>query len=305
MPQNQVGLVLSQQQIAVPVDSRRELLDRIAGAGIDHIGVGDHISFFMGVGFDGLVGAASLLGSNPSLPVHVGVYLLPLRHPVPVARQLVTISELAPGRLVLGVGVGGEDRHEVQICGVDPSSRGRRMDESLEVLRGLLTGQPLSFHGEFFHIDDALVAPMPAEPIPVLVGGRSDAAIRRAASFGEGWWAIWVSPRRFAEAVSEIESIAIGEGRDRVPTQHALNVWCGFGSGRDEARAALAPTMEAFYQLPFERFERWSPYGTAEEVADFLAPYCEAGCSHLNLIPQAVHLDRTIEGVARVKELLS
>ena len=63
------------------------------------------------------------------------MYLLPLRHPVLVARQLADIERLAPGRLVLGVGVGGEDRHEVAICGVDPATRGARMDECLAVLR--------------------------------------------------------------------------------------------------------------------------------------------------------------------------
>ena len=77
----------------------------------------------------------------PSWPCYVALYLLPLRHPVPVARQLATIGGFAPGRLTFGVGIGGEDRHELEICGVDPGSRGRRMDESLEILRGLSAGQ--------------------------------------------------------------------------------------------------------------------------------------------------------------------
>src|SRR6185295_11694668 len=108
----------------------------------------------------------------------VSVYLLPLRHPVPVARQLATFAQYAPGRLIFGVGVGGEDRHEVEICGVDPASRGRRMDESLTVLRGLLSGDALTFRGEFFNLDRALIRPAPTPPIPIVVGGRSDAAAR-------------------------------------------------------------------------------------------------------------------------------
>ena len=78
----------------------------------------------------------------PRLPVYNGVYLLPLRHPVLVARQLADIDRIAPGRLIFGVGVGGEDRREVAICGVDPATRGQRMNECLAIVRQLLTGAP-------------------------------------------------------------------------------------------------------------------------------------------------------------------
>ena len=112
----------------------------VAEAGVDHLCVGDHVSFFVGAGSDGLITASALLAAQAELPVYVALYLLPLRHPVTVARQLATIAELTPGRLTLGVGIGGEDRHEVEICGVDPKTRGRRTDESLRVLRGLAEG---------------------------------------------------------------------------------------------------------------------------------------------------------------------
>ena len=102
-------------------------LARAEQAGIDHICCGDHVSFFGGLGFDGLVQATALAMLHPTLPVYTGVYLLPLRHPVLVARQLADIARLAPGRLIFGVGIGGEDRHEVSSCGVDPATRGRRL----------------------------------------------------------------------------------------------------------------------------------------------------------------------------------
>src|SRR5499426_4817929 len=125
--------------VAGPLARRRELLERARRAGLDHVFVADHVSFHTGFGMDGLVRAASLAALEPELAVHVGVYLLALRHPVPVARQIATLCESAPGRLVLGVGVGGEDRHEVEVCGVDPATRGRRTDEALTVVRGALT----------------------------------------------------------------------------------------------------------------------------------------------------------------------
>jgi alkanesulfonate monooxygenase SsuD/methylene tetrahydromethanopterin reductase-like flavin-dependent oxidoreductase (luciferase family) len=221
-----------------------------------------------------------------------------------VARQLADFERLAPGRLTFGVGIGGEDRHEVAICGVDPATRGARMDECLTVLRALLSGQAVTFHGRFFDLDDALIAP-PAPGIPLIVGGRSDAAIRRAGRYADGWLGIWNSPRRFAAAVEMTDEEASRAGRPRPPGQHAMQVWCGFADSRAAARACLAPAMEAFYQLPFERFERYCPYGTADDVAGFLAPYVAAGCTEFNLIPQAPAPDRAVAGVAAVRNLLA
>jgi alkanesulfonate monooxygenase SsuD/methylene tetrahydromethanopterin reductase-like flavin-dependent oxidoreductase (luciferase family) len=280
-------------------------LARAAREGVDHLCVGDHVSFFVGAGSDGLITATSMLACQGELPVYVGLYLLPLRHPVPVARQLATIALLAPGRLTLGVGIGGEDRHEVEICGVDPSSRGRRMDECLQILRNLADGTPVTFDGEFFSLKDALVVPAPSPPVPLIVGGRSDAAVSRAARLGDGWLGIWVSPRRFASVRDQIARQATQAGRDASGFEHGLNVWCGFAPTREAARDLLATQMQAFYQIPFEPFERYSPYGTPEDVAGFLFPYIEAGCSAFNVIPCAGDAESAIAAVGELRALLT
>jgi len=282
-----------------------EMLARAAAEGVDHLCVGDHVSFFVGAGSDGLITATRLLAAQTALPVYVGVYLLPLRHPVPVARQLATIAEFAPGRLTLGVGIGGEDRHEVEVCGVDPATRGRRADECLQILRGLADGSPFRFPGEFFSLQDAQILPAPSPPVPLVVGGRSDAAVSRAARFGDGWLGVWVSPRRFAAVCDQIARGAQEIGRDPRHFDHALNVWCGLAGTRDAARELLATRMEAFYQSPFEPFERYSPYGTPEDVAEFLAPYIEAGCSTFNVIPCAADDESAVGAVAQVRSLLT
>jgi alkanesulfonate monooxygenase SsuD/methylene tetrahydromethanopterin reductase-like flavin-dependent oxidoreductase (luciferase family) len=280
----------------------RSFLARVADMGLDHVCCADHVSFVGGLGFDGLIQATALALLHPALPVYTGLYLLPLRHPVLVARQLADIGQLAPGRLIFGVGVGGEDRHEVQICGVDPATRGRRMDESLQVLRGLLTGAPVTCSGEFFDLDGAVISPAPPA-VPVIIGGRSDAATRRAGRLGDGWLGIWNSPRRFAAAVELAAQEASLAGRP-APARNGMQVWCGIADSRATARACLAPVMEAFYRLPFERFERYCPYGTAADVAEFLAPYVAAGCAEFNLIPQSPGDDQAIAGAAEVKRLL-
>src|SRR5215216_5448480 len=99
----------------------RQSLRAMADAGLDHVTIGDHVSFRGGRGFDGLISATLYSALEPRLTCYLAVYLLPLRHPSTVARQLATLAASAPGRLIFGVGVGGEDRHEVEICGVDPA----------------------------------------------------------------------------------------------------------------------------------------------------------------------------------------
>jgi alkanesulfonate monooxygenase SsuD/methylene tetrahydromethanopterin reductase-like flavin-dependent oxidoreductase (luciferase family) len=300
-----VGMFALGGQTAGGVEQRRAALARMVDAGIDHVCVGDHVSFFVGAGSDGLIAASSLLSLDAELPVYVGLYLLPLRHPVPVARQLASIAEFAPGRLTLGVGIGGEDRHEIEICGVDPSTRGRRMDESLQILRGLAGGEPLNFEGEFYALQGALIVPAPVPRIPLVVGGRSDAAVRRAARFGDGWLGIWVSPRRYAAVVEQIGEEATAAGPDPRSFEHAINVWCGFADTRETARALLAAGMQTFYQMPFEPFERYSPYGTPAEVAEFIRPYIEAGCSAFNVIPCAEDAETAIAAVGELRRLLA
>jgi alkanesulfonate monooxygenase SsuD/methylene tetrahydromethanopterin reductase-like flavin-dependent oxidoreductase (luciferase family) len=221
-----------------------------------------------------------------------------------VARQLATLAEAAPGRVVLGVGVGGEDRHEVEVCGVDPKTRGRRTDESLAVLRRLLGGEKVTHAGEFFAFEDAQILPAPEPPIPLVVGGRSAAAVRRAGRLGDGWLGVWCSARRFGEVARETAEIARQAGRGEVAWRHGLQLWTGYGRSKRDARDRLASAMERFYRIPFERFERYSPSGSPADVAEFLAPYAEAGCRSFNVDAIAESEEAGIEAVAEVKRLL-
>ncbi len=98
----------------------------MAGVGIDHVMTGDHVMFHDGVGNDGLTDAASLLTATEDLGVYLAVYLMVLRHPLVVARQIMTAAQFGRGRLVPGPGHRRDDRREVEACGIDPRTRGRR-----------------------------------------------------------------------------------------------------------------------------------------------------------------------------------
>lgn len=298
-----VGIRVPHEMFVDGAASLRNGLKAVVASGVDRLCIGDHVSFHGGRGFDGLV-QATALAALCDLEILTAVYLLPLRHPVPVSRQVNSLAQLAPGRFVFGVGVGGEDPNEVRMCGVDPTTRGRRMDESLGIVRELLDGQIVTRHGGFFEIDDASIRPRLQRPVPVVVGGRSEAALRRAGRLAEGYLAIWVSPDRYARSVNTVQQYALDAGRQGVGWRHGLQVWAGFGSSPSTARPLLAAAMETLYQTPFEKFERTTPYGTPADVAAFLADFVAVGCREFNIIPVAATAQESIESVAEVRRLL-
>jgi alkanesulfonate monooxygenase SsuD/methylene tetrahydromethanopterin reductase-like flavin-dependent oxidoreductase (luciferase family) len=283
---------------------RQALLSQIEAAGLDYVCVGDHVSFHDGTGFDGLTAATAALSGSDRLPVLVGVYLLALRHPLLTARQLASISQLAPGRLVLGAGAGGEDRSEVANSGVDPATRGRRLDECLHVLRALASGEAIDHQGEFFELKSARIKPAPDPPVPVVIGGKGEAAVRRAARYGDGWLAIFCSARRFAQTKEQIAVAAADAGRP-VPPWYGINVWCGLDADAARARQLLAVQLESLYHLPFGKFERLAPAGTPAQVAEELAPYVAAGADQITLVPAACSPEAGVEHVASVRARLA
>ena len=285
-------------------DEKQAIMRQLDDAGVDQVYMADHVSFRDGSGTDGFVEIAALSQTHPTMRVMISVYLLALRHPLPVARQLATMHTIAPGRIMLGIGVGGEDRHEIEVCGVDPRTRGRRTDESLALLRQLGTGEPLTSIGEFFQVDEAIIRPAIEPAIPILIGGRSDAALARTARIGDGWIGAWCSVRRFTEAVTGIEEMAAASGRLDVPWIHGYQPWVGVAETAARARELVAAEMEAFYKVPFEAFEKYVPYGTADDVAAALRPYVDAGCSVMNLKIVAEDDDASIAAAAQIAPLL-
>jgi alkanesulfonate monooxygenase SsuD/methylene tetrahydromethanopterin reductase-like flavin-dependent oxidoreductase (luciferase family) len=277
-------------------------VDAIVGSGIERLCMGDHVSFHGGRGFDGLVHATAL-AALCDLEIETSIYLLPLRHPVPVARQVNSLSQLAPGRFVFGVGIGGEDPNELRMCGIDPSTRGRRMDEAMSLVRALLDGETVTRAGGFYPVADAQILPVPSSRVPIVVGGRSDAALRRAGRLGDGHLALWVSAEQWARSIARVEQHAADSGRSDVAWRHGLLVWCGIGDSAS-ARDPLAGAMEGLYHTSFEKFERWSPYGTPEDIATFLRAYVDSGCRDFNLIAVAATSEEAIAGVAEVGRLL-
>ena len=288
--------------------SSEEVLDaarKAEEAGIDGLFAGDHVTFY-GNGNDGLVNLAAVATVTERAKLMTSVYLLALRHPTPVALQCAMIDQLSNGRLILGVGIGGEDKNEWLACGIDPRTRARRTDEALQILRSLWTQEETTFKGKYFQLNKVRMQPKPMrdEGIPIHIGGRSDAALRRTARYGDAWTAIWVSARRMNEAREKIDEWAAKEGRDGSKIGLGLQLWHSVDGDRDEARRRLSKRMQGFYQIPFENFEKYCPYGSPEEIAEYLGPFLEAGMDHVNLLAVQSNQEGVVEAAVSVKEAL-
>lgn len=270
--------------------------------GFDAGWVGDHLSFHPPV-LDAIGALSGAAGTTRSLLLGTSVLLLPMRHPVWTAKQLATVDALAPGRLCLGVGVGGENPQEWEAAGVPVAGRGRRLDESLEILLPLLRGEPVDHPGPLLPTRSPVLEPVPATPPPLVIGGRSDAALRRAARLGEGWMGVWMSPRRVAGVRERLGELAAGHGRP-VPTMLMMVFVHVTEPGGDPvaAREEAAAFVRGQYGLPYEALERWVLVGGEAQVAEGLDALSTSGVQGFVLVPVAADLLEQYRRLAGVRE---
>jgi len=166
-----------------------------------------------------------LAAHTDRLGLATGVLVLPNHHPVVLAKRAATVDALSGGRLRLCVGVGWL-REEIEACGTEFESRGRRADEQLAVLRALWAGQPegVTHRGEFFRFENAVCSPRPVagEHLPVHIGGHSTAAARRAGRFGDGFQPLGVTGAKLGSLLTLMRDEAFAAGRNPADIEVSL-----------------------------------------------------------------------------------
>ena len=282
-----------------------EIVRLLDALGFDSIWSGDHVAF-AGPILDPLVQIAQAAALSKRLKIGTAVYLLPLRHPAPVAKQVATLDTISNGRVIFGVGVGGEFPLEFQLCGVPVEERGARLSEGIRVLRKLWSGEAVAHDGRFYSFPEVAIQPPPAQPggPPIWCGGRADAALRRAGRLADGWMSYVVDPERYRRSLETIAAAMADAGRtlDTFGTSHLLFV--RLDKDRESALAFAAEFLSVRYAMDFSRAaERYCALGTAEEVADAIRAFHTAGMRHLvanMLAPEsqkAAHLQRFADDV--------
>jgi alkanesulfonate monooxygenase SsuD/methylene tetrahydromethanopterin reductase-like flavin-dependent oxidoreductase (luciferase family) len=251
--------------------------------GYDSVWVGDHVLWpvFWPDAMTLLAGAAT---ATDRVALGTGVLLAALRRPAPLAKQTASLQWLSSGRFRLGVGVGGEFEPEFAASGVALERRGAALDDTLEALQALWSGERVTLFNETVQLDGALLDVVPKPRIPIWVGGRSAPAQRRAARFGDAWMPFVITPQRFAEGWANVRSRAEALDRDASTIVPALQLWCMYDDDLTVALPTIAERIESTYRTPFDRFEQYAVYGDAAMWLDRLGAYLDAGVRHVNLV---------------------
>jgi probable F420-dependent oxidoreductase len=178
---------------------------------------------------DPFIGMAYALSRTSALKVGTGVAVLPGRSPILVAKQLASLARLAPKRVLPVFGLSPARKAERVAFPVPEGQRGAVFDESLQVIKLLLTQETVSFHGDFFSFEEATVGELPATPLDVWLGGSAPAGLRRIGRYGDGWLASFITPEEAAAGIETITETAREAGREVDPDHYGISLPVAFG----------------------------------------------------------------------------
>jgi alkanesulfonate monooxygenase SsuD/methylene tetrahydromethanopterin reductase-like flavin-dependent oxidoreductase (luciferase family) len=283
------------------VDELATLIELVDDCGYDSLWVGDHLAFAVSI-LDPLLQLAQAAVVSPRLTLGTNVYLLPLRHPGPVAKQVASLDHLCEGRLIFGVGVGGEFPKEFAVAGVPRDERGVRLSAAIPLLRQLWSGAPVSYGGKYFGAFDDVAMQPPARQQggpPIWCGGRADAALTRAGRLADGWISYVVTPEQYRAALAKIDAVAKGRVIAKFGTGHLLFV--RLDASYETALDTAAKSLSQRYAMDFRRAaERYAALGTAEQVAARIRDFHAAGARHvvIDLVGPYEERPRQIEAFA-------
>ena len=182
--------------------------------------------------------------------------VLPQRQPVLVAKQVSTLDTLSGGRVRLGVGVGWQPS-EYEDLGENFRTRGKRMDECLEILRLIWTGEMVEYHGEHYDFGKIQMTPAPTKPVPIYIGGHSKPGLKRAAKYGDGWSSAMLTSEQFIAMIRQIEEYRKEYGRDHLPMEYqavVTDTWDadGFKRLEDEGATDIITVPWLMYGTPMQ-----------------------------------------------------
>ncbi len=202
---------------------------------------------------DPLLALMQVAALTERIRLGTNVYILPLRHPIAVARMVTTLDVLSRGRVSFGVGLGWLEE-EFDAVGVDFATRAGRTREAIRALRALWTEETPSFAGRYIAFPPVRFEPKPVQRPhpPILVGGESEAALRRAAALGDGWYGVGHTPESAAARVGRLRALLAEHGRAALPFD--LTVSHGGGDlTADDVRRYQDAGITRVVSLPWRR----------------------------------------------------
>lgn len=262
-------------------------VSRIEELGFDSAWTSEHIFFYFPT-FDALTSLAAMAARTERIRLGTAVLLLPLRPAALAAKEIASVDIISNGRITLGIGVGGEYPKEFDAVGVPVGERGARTDEALRVLKLLYTEENVGFEGRFTTLEGVTLAPKPAQPggPPLWIAGRSEAAMRRAGRFGDGYFPYLFSPDRFSEGLAKTRDYAEKAGRDPSSITGAIYQFVALADTYEDGKKAAIEDLSRRYNQPFDKIvDRYVVMGNADDCARRLADFADAGVEHFVLVP--------------------
>ena len=261
-----------------------DYVDAAEGLGIDSIWLTDRVtgpSFNM----EAIVALSFIAARTSRMKFGTSVLALPVRHPTILAKELATLDYLSGGRSLPAVGIGSDDRHVYEACGVSRSERAGRTDEMIEIMRLLWSEDNVSFSGRYYTLSGVTVEPKPIQKDlpPIWIGGRTEPAMRRVARLGDGWLVSQATPDEVLLGIDRINQLAAEYGRT-IDDDHfgVLFSFCLAGS-RAEAETLAAPYVTRHRQDAHP--QDLAAVGTAQDLADLIDRYVAAGATRFVVRP--------------------
>jgi probable F420-dependent oxidoreductase len=227
---------------------------------------------------------AAIAARTSRLKFGPSVLMLPLRHPIAVAKEIATLDYLSGGRVIMAVGLGADEK-EAEALHVPLKQRGAVTEEGIDILRKLWSSSQVSHQGKYFQFDNVTITPRPAKKIDIWVGGRSDAALRRVARVADGWFASFVTPQEFTDGVRKITEYAALYGRADAEIEAGSIVFCHVDPDGNKARRDFAAFFAGNRRRPPEQMVERSAVGTPAECRDILHRYVVHGLTKFALWP--------------------
>jgi probable F420-dependent oxidoreductase len=227
------------------------------------------------------------------------VLVAPFRSPVLAARELAMIDHLSDGRLLPAVGIGVEQEREFRAAGIPFKERGRRTDEAIRIMRLCWERDDVDYAGDFWQLERVTVLPKPVQrPLPVWIGGNSEAAMRRAGHLGDGWIPSFIAPEAFRIGVEKTQAFAAEAGRE-VPRDHfGVLFYVALDADTSAARALAAPFIPR-NRADDATLAACTAFGPPALVQERLHQYIAGGASKFILRPMCPP-HRMLEQIARL-----
>jgi alkanesulfonate monooxygenase SsuD/methylene tetrahydromethanopterin reductase-like flavin-dependent oxidoreductase (luciferase family) len=273
----------------------------VESAGFDSVWCGDHMLHYI----DGIATLGCYAGCTERITIGTNVIVAPFRPAVVAAKGLITAAATAARRTIIGVGVGGEFPLEFQATGADMHVRGAYTDEALVVMQRLWSGQEVSFRGHWTQFEGFRMEPVVSPPPEVWVGGRSEAALRRALRHASGYAPYLMSPEQLRGRVERLRKMAVENGRSLEHFTIACTLFFVPGRSVEEALATASAGTTALGGLTPERMRSYYLLGDDEACIARLQQYIDAGAAHLILGCAPGHTRQLEEFIAASRRLLA